>query len=250
MRALIRRLLPKPAAGPALPVSISIEAAGRSWDIHLKRNPRAKRLTLRHDTAADRFLMVVPPRVPLSHIRSFAERTAGWMVERARRIAPRIAFADGVEIPILGGRYHIRHRPGPGTPARLSEDPPELVVTGDPAHLARRVGDFLKARAKAELTRRSREMCARIGQPPARVTLRDPRTRWGSCSAAGGLSFSWRLILAPETVLDYVVAHEVAHLIEMNHGPRFWRLADELARDSEGAQAWLKQHGASLHRYG
>lgn len=93
-------------------------------------------------------------------------------------------------------------------------------------------------------------MTASIGAAPGRITMRDPRTRWGSCSANGNLGFSWRLVLAPEFVLAYVVAHEVAHLKELNHGPRFWRLVERLIGDPEPARRWLRAEGPDLHRYG
>ena len=93
-------------------------------------------------------------------------------------------------------------------------------------------------------------MGTEIGRPPARISMRDTRSRWGSCSRAGNLNFSWRLVMAPENVLDYVVAHEVAHLRELNHSARFWTLVDTLCPDVKDARWWLRTHGAALHRYG
>ncbi|MEJ2016123.1 MAG: M48 family metallopeptidase [Limibacillus sp.] len=116
--------------------------------------------------------------------------------------------------------------------------------------LPRRVADYLKAEAKSELVWRAREMAARLERKVTRVTVRDTRSRWGSCSHQGALSFSWRLILAPEEILDYLVAHEVAHLVEMNHAPAFWRQVARLQPDHKRARAWLKREGASLWRYG
>jgi hypothetical protein len=112
------------------------------------------------------------------------------------------------------------------------------------------VRDHLMATARGELARRARALSARIGHKIARVRVRDTTSRWGSCSTAGSLSFSWRLILAPEPVLDYVVAHEVAHLVEMNHGPRFWRLVESLAPESAAPRAWLARHRSRLLSYG
>jgi predicted metal-dependent hydrolase len=126
-----------------------------------------------------------------------------------------------------------------------------LTVPGDPAHLSRRLTDYLKAEARREIGIRARDKAARIERRVAAVTLRDTRSRWGSCNSAGRLNFSWRLIMAPEFVLDYVVAHEVAHLAEMNHGPKFWRLCAQLSgADPTTARAWLKRHGPELHAYG
>jgi hypothetical protein len=126
----------------------------------------------------------------------------------------------------------------------------EIRVRGEPAHLGRRVRDHLISLARQELSRRARLHAARIGRPIARVTVRDTKSRWGSCSAKGSLSFSWRLVLAPDNVVDYVVAHEVAHLAEMNHGPRFWRLLRSLAPDSAAPRTWLTRHRNLLLSYG
>jgi predicted metal-dependent hydrolase len=123
-------------------------------------------------------------------------------------------------------------------------------VKGDPAHLARRVRDHLRQLAARELAQRARACAERIDKKIARITVRDTKSRWGSCSASGALSFSWRLIMAPDSVIDYVVAHEVAHLVEMNHGPRFWRLVRTLVPDAAAPRAWLKRHRARLFSYG
>jgi predicted metal-dependent hydrolase len=117
-------------------------------------------------------------------------------------------------------------------------------------HLARRLRDHLVTMARTELARRARLLAERIGLKVAQVNVRDTKSRWGSCSGRGNLSFSWRLILAPEPVLDYVVAHEVAHLAEMNHGPRFWRLVESLSPGSAMPRAWLKRHRSLLFSYG
>jgi predicted metal-dependent hydrolase len=151
---------------------------------------------------------------------------------------------------VLGIPHLIRGDAGRlrGLPARFDGT---ITVPGAPDHLPRRLTDFLKAEAKREIGTRARAKAARLGRPVAAVTVRDTRSRWGSCSGAGRLAFSWRLIMAPEYVLDYVVAHEVAHLREMNHGPRFWKLCAQLTEsDPKAARAWLKRHGGALHAYG
>jgi predicted metal-dependent hydrolase len=126
----------------------------------------------------------------------------------------------------------------------------ELHVAGQREHVARRVRDWLRAQARMELSTRSRTCAARIGRVIARVRIGDPKSRWGSCSAKGGLAYSWRLLLAPPEVVDYVVAHEVAHLVEHNHGRRFWALVDSLTQATQPAKLWLRRHGNTLLRYG
>jgi len=129
---------------------------------------------------------------------------------------------------------------GPGT----------IVVSGQAEHLGRRLGDFLKREARQEITRRARDKATRIDRRVGRISLRDTRSRWGSCSSRGDMNFSWRLILTPDFVLDYVVAHEVAHLVELNHSRRFWKLTAELTAEMERAKNWLSREGALVHRYG
>ena len=125
-----------------------------------------------------------------------------------------------------------------------------ICVAGEPPHLDRRIGDFLKREARRDLEAAASRYAARLGVAIKRVSIRDQSSRWGSCSNTGVLSFSWRLILAPSFVLDYLAAHEVAHLKELNHSPRFWRLVASLDPDFERAKAWLDAHGTDLHRYG
>jgi predicted metal-dependent hydrolase len=125
-----------------------------------------------------------------------------------------------------------------------------LCVAGEAPHVDRRVADFLKREAKRDLEAASRRYAARLGVAIKRISVRDQSSRWGSCSTNGVLSYSWRLILAPPYVLEYLAAHEVAHLVEMNHSPRFWRLVDSLCPVVSRAKAWLDSHGTDLHRYG
>jgi predicted metal-dependent hydrolase len=158
-----------------------------------------------------------------------------------------------VLLPFRGEPHRITHRQGArgtvwtesdGNGGRL------LCVAGHAPHLGRRVADFLQREAKCDLEAASRRFATDLGLRVRRVCVRDQSSRWGSCSTTGVLSFSWRLVLAPRYVLEYLAAHEVAHLVEMNHSVRFWRLVNRLAPDHTRAKAWLDAHGADLHRYG
>jgi predicted metal-dependent hydrolase len=148
----------------------------------------------------------------------------------------------------------IRQRPGQaGLIEREAAAPGSLAalcVRGRDAHLARRLGDWLKSEARRDLWAACRRYAAAMHVDFHRLTVRDQASRWGSCSASGALSFSWRLILAPREVLEYVAVHEVAHLVEMNHGPRFWSLVDRYFPERRRARSWLRRHGPQLHRYG
>ncbi|MFP4003729.1 MAG: M48 family metallopeptidase, partial [Alphaproteobacteria bacterium] len=144
----------------------------------------------------------------------------------------------------------IRHRPEARRGVWLNAETGALCVSGGAKHVERRVADWLRREARIDLCARVWLHAAAIGERPSRITVRDTKSRWGSCSQEGALSFSWRLILAPPGVLDYVAAHETAHLKYMNHGPRFQALLRRLAPDTERHEGWLREQGPDLHRYG
>lgn len=231
---------------PDLPDSLEIE--GQRVALKATRNPRARRVILRLDAASGTALLTLPPGFSNRDALAFLQRNKGWLAQRLQKLPEAIPFQDGAVLPILGEPHRILHEPG----ARrgLWREEGHLHVSGRAEHLPRRVRDYLKAEAKQELSVRSHDKAAAIGQRVTRVTLRDTKSRWGSCSHQGALSYSWRLILAPESVLDYVAAHEVAHLVHMDHSPSFWRLVADLHPDPDSARAWLKRDGSALWRYG
>jgi predicted metal-dependent hydrolase len=232
----------------SLPASVVVVTAVGPVEIAVRASPRARRVSLKFDPANDGFELVMPPRAALKHALGFAQEHAGWLAARLKDLPPRVPLAPGSVIPILGQSYWIRHYGDRGPPVFVKDG--ELMVSGAAEHLTRRIHDFLNARARAEIVPRAHAFAARLGRKVRRVSLRDPKTRWGSCAANGDLAFSWRLVLAPEHVLSYVIAHEVAHLAEMNHSRRFWATVDRLMPDAERSKAWLKRHGKSLLRYG
>ena len=217
--------------------------------VTIRVSPRAKRMMLRIDAARRAVELVLPDGVAPELGVGFLAAKRGWIAARLDGLARPAPFVEGAIVPVLDRPHRIRRE-------HLAAAPPvaivdcEIRVRGDPAHLPRRVRDHLAALASKELARRARRLAKRVGRPVGRVTVRDTRSRWGSCSATGNLSFSWRLIFAPEAVLDYVVAHEVAHLVEMNHGPRFWKIVHSLMPDSAAPRAWLKRHRNRLFSYG
>jgi predicted metal-dependent hydrolase len=226
-----------------------VAAAELGTAVSIRVSPRARRVSLRINAAQRIVELVLPPGVPASHGLRFAASRRGWIAARLRALPEPVPFAEGAIVPVLGVTHRIRREVDASAPPVAIVDG-EIRVRGDPEHLARRVRDCLVAMARRELGRRARELAARIGRNVARINVRDTQSRWGSCSGRGNLSFSWRLILAPEPVLDYVVAHEVAHLAEMNHGPRFWRLVESLSPGSAMPRAWLKRHRVRLFSYG
>jgi predicted metal-dependent hydrolase len=225
-----------------------IALGDRRVPLTIRRHRRARRMNLRIDPCGDGVIVTLPRSVPIRDGLDFVRSQAGWIVTRLATQAPRQPFVDGAVIPYLGIEHrivHCPHRRG----ATWREDG-RILVAGRTEHVPRRVRDWLRAEARRELGARARAKAARIDRRIARVTVRDTISRWGSCTSDGRLSFSWRLILAPEPVLDYVVAHEVAHLAELNHGPRFRTLLSELTERPATAEAWLRRSGARLHRYG
>ena len=217
--------------------------------VSIRVSPRARRIALRIDAAERKVELVLPPGVPTSHGLRFLAAKQGWIAARLAALPQPVRFAEGVIVPVFGIPHRIRREDDPAAPPVAIRDG-EIRVRGDHTHLERRVRDRLVAMARAEFADRAHRLAARIGCKLARVGVRDTKSRWGSCSGRGNLSFSWRLVFAPEQVIDYVVAHEVAHLAEMNHGPRFWRLVESLSPDSAAARAWLKRHRSRLFSYG
>jgi predicted metal-dependent hydrolase len=218
--------------------------------VRVRVSRRAQRLALKIDAVGDAVELVLPPRTSLPRALKFLKTNRAWVESRLAALPPRVAFEDGKSVPVLGEPHRIRQV------ARSSERGPvwietgEIRVSGDKAHLARRVRDFLKERAREEIGRRARRLAQQVEKKVGRITVRDTTTRWGSCSANGNMAFSWRLVMAPEPVLTYVVAHEVAHLVEMNHGPRFWKLVDGLVPHVERHRDWLNANRAWLLRIG
>ena len=163
------------------------------------------------------------------------------------------AIQPGTVLPLRGVPHRIVHRAGErGTVWTETRDSGEkiLCVAGGAEHMERRVHDYLKREARKDLQKASLAYAGELGVRVKRVSIRDQSSRWGSCTAAGSLSFSWRLILAPPFVLDYLAAHEVTHIVHMNHSPMFWKLTRRLFPETDRAEAWLKANGADLHRFG
>lgn len=224
---------------------------GRAVPLTCRVSPRARRITLKLDAKSGAVQLTLPRGVSRAQGLDFAERHRDWLSRRLADLPPRVPFAEGAELPLLGVPHVVRH--APAARRGVWRENGVLWVSGRPEFIERRVADFLKREAKREIQERARAKAALLpakARPLGRVVLRDTRSRWGSCALSGDLSFSWRLILAPEAVLDYVVAHELAHLAEMNHGPAFWRLVGRLTESVKEPKAWLRREGAGLHRYG
>jgi predicted metal-dependent hydrolase len=223
---------------------------GRPIEVTMRLNPRARRLIVKVHPSTGEVSVVAPSQRALDRALDFARGEAPWIARQLARVPKPIALVPGARIPFQG-RDHVilRSESGRG-PAVRDADAATITLGGRDEHIQRRVVDWLKHEARRALEERSHAFATRIGARVRRVSVRDTASRWGSCSAKKTISYSWRLILAPPFVADYVVAHEVAHLRELNHGPRFWRLVRSLVPDIETPQAWLRKNGTALHRYG
>jgi predicted metal-dependent hydrolase len=222
--------------------------ADRAVPLAVRRSPRARRITLRVDDSTGAVVLTLPRRVALSEGLAFADEKQRWIERRLDSLPPRVAFEAGARIPVLGRERRVVWTPGPPRAVRL--DGPSLRVGGERGLVTRRLEAWFKRHAREEISARVEAMCRQIRTKPGRLAIRDTRSRWGSASVDGNLNFSWRLVMAPDWVLDYVVAHEVAHLKHMNHGRRFWAVVEKLVGDPDPAKRWLRAHGSGLHRYG
>ena len=217
-------------------------------DVVFRRHAQARRLVLRLNSTGTGVLVTVPKGVSRGRALEFTERSRSWIEERVRSRGGLIHLEPGHMLPFRGVPHEIRHvesRRG-----LVSADHVRCIiqVPGEAQHVRRRLLDFLKAEAREDLTHATNYYAERMGVDYRRITIRDQRSRWGSCSASGELSYSWRLILAPDYVLDYVAAHEVAHLRHLDHSQRFWRLVLTHCQGAAKAKNWLRAHGQDVHR--
>jgi hypothetical protein len=233
--------------------AFELEALGAP--IEVRRHPTARRLTLRVSKTKRAVIVTVPSECRMEEADRFLRSNLEWVRDRLTRVPEPVPFADGSKIPLRGRLHRVcfagpdRSRPVVEIDAAGSAAP-RLSVAGRLEHAPRRLKDWLVEQARTDLETCVAGHCRSLGVKARRIVLRDPTSRWGSCTADGLLAFSWRLILAPAHVLDYVAAHEAAHLVEMNHGPRFWKHVARCMPRLEEAKRWLRTHGADLHRYG
>jgi predicted metal-dependent hydrolase len=233
------------------PERLFVDIAGRQVAVAVKRNPRARRLILRIDHGSGHPVLTLPARTGLAHGERFLAAHLAWLERQLSGIAPTTPLTDGSVFPLRGEPCLIRHSGGRGLVVlEANGGIPHLVVPGDPDFLPRRVADWLKREAKRDLEAATARHAGALGRHPNGLRVADPKSRWGSCSPEGVLTFSWRLVLAPPFVLDYLAAHEVAHLKEMNHGRRFWALVERLYPGHLEARDWLNREGTALSAIG
>ena len=235
-----------------MPQSVRLMHDGGPIDVQLRHNPRARRLILRLDSKTGNPVATCPPGISKGKISQFLQAHVDWLVEKQQARQPNVTFEHGATIPVRDIPHKLEHLGQTRGTVRLLEYEGEriLMVTGNEAHMARRVTDWLKKQARTDLSEAVERHSRVLGVRASSIKIKDTTSRWGSCSSSRTLSFSWRIIMAPSHVLDYLAAHEVAHLREMNHSDRFWAHVETLCPAFEEGKAWLREHGRKLHAYG
>lgn len=226
-----------------------LKIEGTAVEMKVRLNPRAKRLIVKVHPASGEVSVVAPSRRALGGAVEFARGQRDWIAQQLACLPVRVPLTIGAQIPLRGTLYRIVAADNIRCAVCIQDDVLEIRVGGAPEHTPRRIIDFLRKTARQDFETHVCRFAARLDVHPKRIAMHDTRSRWGSCSSTRSLSFSWRLILAPAFVLEYVAAHEVAHLREMNHSSRFWDLVKSLVDDVDTPQEWLRRHGMELHRY-
>ncbi len=216
--------------------------------VRWRRSARARRVSLRICPTEGAVVVTLPMKVGRRHGLALLTEHAGWVLQRVAALAPERPLTPGATVPIGGVEHVIRHESGRRGAALL--EGAALVVSGQEEFVPRRVRDFLRAEALRRIVAAARPHAEALGVVPRAIRLKDTKSRWGSCAPDRTLAFSWRLVMAPDWVLDYVVAHELAHLREMNHSVRFWALVESRTPHRAAASLWLRQNGAALLRVG
>lgn len=236
----------------AAPTHTEIETNdGRRVAVKLVVNRRARRVSVRIDPVRREAIATAPSQRTLKHAAQFAAQRATWIVRELARLPKGVSLTPGAIVPLRGVSHVLVYEHGRAAPRIEAGEMPRLVAPApDPALFEARLLRFFKDQARDDLAERVAVHAATLGVTPRRMQVKELRSRWGSCNVDGVLSFAWRIVLAPPFALDYLAAHEVAHLKEMNHSRRFWAHVRRCAPDFERARAWLQEHGCSLHAVG
>lgn len=233
---------------PEKTLATTIDLGDRTAPLTTRVNRRARRLIVTVDAVAGRVIVTAPSKRALPEAIDFARTRAFWIKSQLTEESAAKPFRDGGVFPLRGAPTRIVLDGDARNPVRLEDD--ALIAGGDPAHLNRRITDWLKAEARRDFAARSDHYAGLLGRKRGPISIRDTRSRWGSCGPDGALSYSWRLILAPPAMLDYVAAHECAHLVHHNHSPAYWRVLRGLGVDARAARSWFAAHGHELYGYG
>ena len=213
-------------------------------EIFLRQNNNSRRITLRISALDGKITITGPNYLDFAEFKKFAESKKSWLKSKRESFEPPIFISEGMEIPISGTNTKILF-----SDVKEPKKVGGILFVSKEKPVSTQVKKYLKEIGRIHLAYICKEFAERLGSKVHKITLRDTRSRWGSCSNDAKLMFSWRLIMAPEDILAYVAAHEVAHLKHMNHSKDFWETVEYLFGPYKKERAWLKQNGPSLHRY-
>jgi predicted metal-dependent hydrolase len=225
-----------------------VNIEGRNIPVRIRKNTRARRMILRIDNNINGAVVTLPSWTSEREALLMVQEKSDWVLTKLDNMPTKIFFESGVQIPFLGEYHIVYHDPNQKEVVKKGEN--EIRLGGREEHLSRRLGDWLRKEAKIIIQPKAIEMAKKLNGKIGRISIRDTKSRWGSCAASGNLSFCWRLILTPEWVLNYVIAHEVSHLRHMNHGPEFWQTVADFNVRVDAARVWLSKNAEQLHRYG
>jgi predicted metal-dependent hydrolase len=232
---------------PPLPNKIDIDAVG-TFPVFWRLSKQARRLSMRLAPRQNAVTVTLPATCPPAHAIAFLHNNRNWLASRLKRVQNAFSFEAGSIIPIEGVPHRIVHSPAQRGGAWIENG--QILVSGEAAFISRRVMDCLRHQALRVLGAELRDMAKTAGLNPTRLDIRDPTSRWGSCSTTGRIMLSWRLIMAPPEVRHYLIAHELSHLVHMNHSNQFWQQVKRLTPHRQRAEAWLRHHGPNLMRAG
>lgn len=221
--------------------------AALNMDIKIIKSPKAKRLTLRIDAKERLPILTIPSRCSAKRAVEFVEMHRAWLEENLQKIPAVKHFENGEKISLMGKEYTINHCPQKRCGVMIEED--NIVVSGSKEFLHRRICDFIKKKAQEQLLKKSQTLANKIGCRVNHVSIKDTKSRWGSCSSLENINYNWRICLAPKYVINYLVAHEVSHLLHQDHSREFWQCVKKLCPDAAKGRLWLKNYGKELYRY-
>jgi len=224
-----------------------IKIGSRVIPLEIKHSKRAKHISLRISPAKNSIIMTLPRYATVTSGMKFLAGKTDWILANVEEYK-NVRIMAGITLPILGKNYTVRRMDGRGT-TKMDAQNGELIVFCAPEFTSRRVKDFLKKYLREKCVRRSQALAERIGKTVSKITISSARSHWGNCNSKRAISFNWLLVFSPPEILEYIIAHEVAHLKEMNHSPRFWQVVKDLCPGMLASRKWLKEQGYKLHRY-
>ena len=230
-------------------IDILLPSGTRTF-VETKINDRTKRISLRIDPSRNTAVLTHPRETSTSIIKNFIQNHLNWLSDKLSQIPNRVEFCDGAVLPILGEHYVIRHCPENfgNVWIQLNESnlPMDLCVSGMSEHIPRRIKDWIKIKAREEMRTRSQNYAKILDRNINKVTVKDTKSRWGSCSSKGEINYNWKIIMAPDKIIDYLIVHELCHMIHFNHSKQFWSKVQEYISDYKERRLWLKNNSYRL----